>query len=522
MNLVIIAPNGEACVRSMQYLKWETYDIEIQDSYSSLRSALTGCMKNSPDLILIHPWGEMRLVFDFCSAIIGQNPAAKIILAGAQRRYEYVQTAINMGIFAYLPMGEDTPEQFDMILRRVRDRQYIEQHSRHIVRRQLLRDILKGKMATPEEVEAYFGIKTGANTRYIFLLIRKDRPYPILEDRPEIDYYAVRWHTTILPEAFTYIATVNIEMETWGMLLKVDSSLSEHRFYTDSYAVARKMQTAYEEQRLSTVSIAISGEVKCLAELVPWTKRLQKYLDRSVFCGRRKIFTRETEYTEGNNLREDISRYLSWLRESVKQGGCDYMRQTVADAFDFIAKHEGSCEDLRYLCDQLLAILNALCIRNYLPTLEKRQNQGQCDFSSCYTLADVRDWFIAQFETVLSEIRCHAAEQYSEKVAELVKLIHTHYAQDYSVQDLAERVGLSSDYLRHIFKKETGQGIQKYMTEVRIENAKAMLERNDMRMADIAKATGFNTVQYFCSVFKRATGLSPKEYIKKHKNNASN
>ena len=100
MNLVIIAPNGEACVRSMQYLKWETYDIEIQDSYSSLRSALTGCMKNSPDLILIHPWGEMRLVFDFCSAIIGQNPAAKIILAGAQRRYEYVQTAINMGIFA--------------------------------------------------------------------------------------------------------------------------------------------------------------------------------------------------------------------------------------------------------------------------------------------------------------------------------------------------------------------------------------------------------------------------------------
>ena len=52
----------------------------------------------------------------------------------------------------------------------------------------------------------------------------------------------------------------------------------------------------------------------------------------------------------------------------------------------------------------------------------------------------------------------------------------------------------------------------KYLTELRIEKAKELIATNSMSLSNIAQMTGFNDPLYFSRVFKKTTGIPPKEF----------
>ena len=85
----------------------------------------------------------------------------------------------------------------------------------------------------------------------------------------------------------------------------------------------------------------------------------------------------------------------------------------------------------------------------------------------------------------------------------------------HSVRSVAKELGVNADYFSHLFKKETGITFTNYLTEMRIEHAKRLLENTDSSVIDISYDTGFNTPSHFHKTFKKLTGFSPNEYRKK-------
>jgi two-component system response regulator YesN len=77
---------------------------------------------------------------------------------------------------------------------------------------------------------------------------------------------------------------------------------------------------------------------------------------------------------------------------------------------------------------------------------------------------------------------------------------------------VASYVGISPNHLSTVFSQETGENFIEYLTRVRIERAKNLLSATSMKSADIAFETGFNDPHYFSFIFKKNTGLSPREY----------
>ena len=87
-----------------------------------------------------------------------------------------------------------------------------------------------------------------------------------------------------------------------------------------------------------------------------------------------------------------------------------------------------------------------------------------------------------------------------------------------SLNQLADYVHLSPNYLSNLFKKEVGYRLSDYMNELRIEKAKYLLLNTRERSHEIASELGFSDPAYFCKVFKKSTGLSPAEYRHMHTN----
>lgn len=79
--------------------------------------------------------------------------------------------------------------------------------------------------------------------------------------------------------------------------------------------------------------------------------------------------------------------------------------------------------------------------------------------------------------------------------------------------DLAEALGYSTYYLSSQFKKQTGQSVGDYMTNLRIEKAKEMLAYSNISLTDLSARLHFSTPSYFSSVFKKHTGLTPTAYV---------
>lgn len=94
--------------------------------------------------------------------------------------------------------------------------------------------------------------------------------------------------------------------------------------------------------------------------------------------------------------------------------------------------------------------------------------------------------------------------------------IGTHYMDDrLSIKDISEHVHLSTSYICTIFKTETGQTLNQYITEYRIEKAKQLLADPRNKISEISAKVGYADGNYFGKSFKKAVGLSPSEYREK-------
>jgi AraC-like DNA-binding protein/DNA-binding NarL/FixJ family response regulator len=89
---------------------------------------------------------------------------------------------------------------------------------------------------------------------------------------------------------------------------------------------------------------------------------------------------------------------------------------------------------------------------------------------------------------------------------------------NFSVQRVAEQVGLSKNYLTKIYKEATGIGFWEYITNLRMEKAKQLLRQTEDTLAAIAEAVGYSSEYHFCRKFKVFAGLSPGTYRKNARN----
>ena len=84
--------------------------------------------------------------------------------------------------------------------------------------------------------------------------------------------------------------------------------------------------------------------------------------------------------------------------------------------------------------------------------------------------------------------------------------------EDLSLSAVAKAVGLSPTYLSALFKREMQQNFSDYLTSVRIEKAKELLCCTSKMIYEIAYEAGFRDYRYFSQIFKKHTGLTPRQF----------
>ena len=77
-------------------------------------------------------------------------------------------------------------------------------------------------------------------------------------------------------------------------------------------------------------------------------------------------------------------------------------------------------------------------------------------------------------------------------------------------------VNISPYYFSKLFKEATGENFIEYLTNIRIDKAKELLEKSDLSMKEICAMCGYSDPNYFSRTFKKNVGLTPTEYKEKN------
>ncbi|MBB6634612.1 response regulator [Cohnella thailandensis] len=125
------------------------------------------------------------------------------------------------------------------------------------------------------------------------------------------------------------------------------------------------------------------------------------------------------------------------------------------------------------------------------------------------------DWMRGKLEELVAWTTSARREMKHASLERILDYMEERYAQDLSLQELADLAELHPAYLSLLFKERLGVSYRKYLTGIRMEKAKALLREGE-RVHEVYGKVGYVNQRHFAETFKRAVGMTPGHYRDLH------
>ncbi len=139
--------------------------------------------------------------------------------------------------------------------------------------------------------------------------------------------------------------------------------------------------------------------------------------------------------------------------------------------------------------------------KEYLPQIMELNTPGE-----------IREWFSEKIMSACRNVVSKREERSGDIIRTAKKYIEDHFDKDISLDDVSRVVNISPYYFSKVFKEESGLNFIEYLTNIRIDKAKELLENSNLSIKEICVSCGYTDPNYFSRSFKKNVGVTPTEY----------
>ena len=278
----------------------------------------------------------------------------------------------------------------------------------------------------------------------------------------------------------------------------------------------------YEE--LDSISVIESGMVTHISRL------LYFLFSNLISEGKRTLSDNRNKLVQQSRINESIQNFknipaqetavypIELERElitKVKLGNKEESRAILNDLLGYVFFSEGnSLEYIKARTVELCSLLYRAAIEGGATSdsIFRINNQFLMNQSSIHNIDDLCYRLQETVETFTECVFNYIPSKNNDIIKKAIQFISQNFSDNISLSDVADHVHLNPAYFSTIFKQSTGSSFKEYLNMVRIEESKRLLANTDYSVIDISVATGFEDQSYFSKVFKKYTGLTPKQY----------
>ncbi len=124
----------------------------------------------------------------------------------------------------------------------------------------------------------------------------------------------------------------------------------------------------------------------------------------------------------------------------------------------------------------------------------------------------LKQWYLTKIEDASRNVFTKKEEKLSGIVSKAKVYIDENYEKELTLDDVARKIAISPYYLSKLFKDETGENFIEYLTKLRMERAKKLLENNCLSVKEICVCVGYSDPNYFSRIFKKVVGVTPTDF----------
>lgn len=517
MRKVLIVDDEILSIRMLtRIIDWDRYGIEICATAEDGAEALEQFDAHHPDIILTDIRMPHMDGLEFIRQVKKRQTETEFVLISGYADFSYIKKAMEMGCSNYIlkPVDEAELEEtigalMDKLDKKARQEELLVENRRLKIRRQLSFFMRTGSNPSdaawfqehlPEGLLSYrlAGIMLEENSinDYVEHASRLSLSMEPMEKQLE-DYLNAQCPCLLLDYedgCWTAMVSAREEMSpvTWASQLCA--------YFSEKFRMAVRIcfTLPYDDIRQLPVAFARLGNLE----------RFSFYVGEVTVLG------------YGYNCKEDEFEQLDILDRTrvidtaIENRNLALAKQILADVL----------EQSIHLNPASLYLVYEFCYHVACTVRERFAREGHleqpvmklsyrdiAELSTVHELGRFMDQ-VLNCLTMETEENIQSAPAYGHMVQEGIRYLEEHFDSNISLDSMCGTLAVSKNYFCYLFKRETGQNIWSYLTQIRLDQSKKLLLTTDNKSYEIAYMVGYDNPSYFSRLFKKCTGQTPNEY----------
>lgn len=452
--------------------------------------------RERPELVFLELELSGKDGLKIAEQIHAESPQTKLIFFSKEKSYEKLKVALQLHAEGYYAEGELSREEWKKILPEIVRKTENQKALRECVMQCQISNYFLGKAGSSQQMVSYL-----FPGKLDFMVLEQDHILPAAERVVE--------KAGRLVDEQLVMQLIQEQGEVAGV-----AHLSPYRYlcFYESGGDLTQRGSCLKKTLLEATGESFSVFFICRQADMSHCKR--EYQNKEWLFSQR--------YFEGENMALDVFFYekpktvkkipsLEKFESYLEQGWADACLEEFSEIF-VQAEKSKNYEVFSELTDQVLDIFYQYEKRLFNIQEKKVFTLGEEETKEFFTVSGMSAWMGRKCREILEYKKEEQTMGCSRHVNYAVRYIIKEYGKpDLSIEDVAAYVGMGVNRLNDLFKAEIGETVGHFLTKVRMEKAKQLLQ-DGMRVKELSSQIGYYSSSYFSKVFKKTYLLSPKEY----------
>lgn len=506
MFKVMIVDDKKNIVEGMKTLiQWEKYGYQIVETVRSAKVAAEILENKEIDLCIT----DIRMPGMSGMELIEQSnkvsPNTKFIILSGYDEFEYAKLALEYHVCGYLLKPVDE-EELISILRRVREEIENQKKSQDQHFWQMVRECLLDRHIVAEEnVDG-----RTEDLRYISLKFKEKKilsSHTLRVENPQFTQWVSELEEILEKNAFDYVSKSINEREIVLNVKKYNNGIK---------GFMHSLKSILSNDSSENIIVFVGKRAEQISQIKSSRESVNFLLNVMFYEPDRKIFLYEDfENAEFSDfiLENDL---ISECITAIKIKDEENINLVVEKLFTQIKKEKIKIQSVFMYVYNIIFLMG-----NYV--IEKGGDVSKCLYKwSLIEKNSLPDLDMLQecFLEIAYEMRAMVLELKDKNILGTVGIMLDYINENYNdvnlnLQWLSRKYHITSSYLGRVFKQKFHMSFNKYLTKIRIEKAKELLQKTDYKVYEIARMVGYNDPNYFHVKFTEMEKITPAKYREK-------
>ena len=494
---------------------------EVQTAYN-VSGARKILLEQKIDIIISDIEMPQESGMDLLKWVREEKLDCEFLLLTCHESFSYATNAISYDAAAYLtkPFDTDIMElNLQKIVTKLKQKRSLKKTSEygvwmeknlHVMKADFWKEILEGELLDDAIIESeiesrHLDIRRDCNYVMIYSKLSSTEADVEKYGRSVFEFIVEGFHSEILTDKVENESVVKFHTEDTLSYITV----CEEESIEGLRERCEQLLEACRGYFKSTITCCISNSYP-ITQLSQEKQKLKKLFQYSVAFYGKTFLESEVELPKSNEIQIlDLVKIIHLVESKDKAKILHYLKQV----FDELSSYKKLNLHTLYLMKQeIVQVVYADLMKHGIQATKLFYDEFSIRMSdhAMDSAVDMIRWVNYLLEKTFS---------YEEEVIKAATIIdkingyiHEHYAEEIGRNEIAGEFYLTPEYLAKLYKKRTGMNLKDYINEYRIEKAKELLRSGDKNVSGIAEAVGFDNFSYFSTLFKKITGVTPKDY----------